>query len=174
MQGTSRGALVSYGDTPDIVATFNDYSNASRFFVALESSPMIGGDRRIDRALETAAVLLLQSRFRLPKAVILFTAGAQVGNETLTEALTQLRKLGVWIFVVSVDLEAEAQQVQLLTASAADLFQSRSFEELGSIVGPFGKHVMNSTRGELELVCRSRFLGTAPTQTLGPREGRVD
>ena len=149
MQGESRLALISYGEIPDVVLRFNEYKNASEFLTALDMSPIIGGEKRIDRALETATVLSFESRSRGPKAVILFTAEKQIHNRSLEEVTAPLRKLGIWTYVIGIGSESDIRELGIVTVNNEDVFHVKSFSDLLTTIGPVASHVTN-TSGKLK------------------------
>ena len=73
--GKSRAAVITYGNHSSLVITFNGYRTFSALEGAIDLAPIIGGRRRLDRALVSAGIVMSAARSSFRKIVVLFTSG---------------------------------------------------------------------------------------------------
>ena len=143
----SVAAVVTYGGNASVVFPIRGYSSSSEFLRRLNDAPSIGGERRVDRALDTAAALLLGSRSTLPKAVILITAGKQStapGTIPIRDAARPLHQLGAWVYIMAIG-QSDVRELQKVTIRPTDIFFARSFSGLYGFVAPVGRYVANTS-----------------------------
>ena len=120
-----RGSAIMYADKPYTIASFAEHSFSQR----IDSAPLLNKSRRIDKALENAAVILSRSKGR--KIVILLTAGKQAKNaKALNEAVEPLRKISAQVFVVSIGQNTDVRQLSFVVDRFRDLFQIPSQRNL--------------------------------------------
>jgi len=102
----SRAALYTFGDLPQLEISFDGYQDREAFDAAVNKAPHLQGNRRIDKALESAAELLkTKSRATVPKYVVLFTTGTQTVQpdaRSLVDASRVIRSYGGRVFVVAI------------------------------------------------------------------------
>ena len=99
---SARGTAVIYGNQPSTVVGFNDL----RFNDKVDAAPLLGTQRRTDRALELATRVFSSSKPEDRKILVLVTAGAQApGSKPFAESADPLRKLGAQRFVVVIGRE---------------------------------------------------------------------
>lgn len=102
----SRSALFTFGDHPQLEITFDGYREREAFDAAVNKAPHLLGNRRIDKAFESAAELLrTKSRVTVPKYVVLLTAGTQTlqsDTRSLSDASRDVRSHGGRVFVVAI------------------------------------------------------------------------
>lgn len=143
----SRAALVAYGANTSVAFGFGGYSSNSEFLRRLNDAPSIGGERRVDRALDTAAVLLLGSRSTMPKAVILLMAGKQSGvvdSIPMKDAARPLHQLGVWVYIIAIG-QTDVSKLQEVTIRPTDIFFARSFSGLYGYIAPVARYIANTS-----------------------------
>lgn len=148
--GKSRAALVAYGANASVVFTFGGYSSNSEFLTRVIDAPTIGGERRVDRALDTSAALLLESRSVMPKAIFLLIAGRQssvVDSIPIKDAARPLHQLGAWVYVMSIG-QTGVSELQKVTIRPTDLFFARSFSGLYGFIAPVAGYVANTSGKE--------------------------
>ena len=146
-QGKTVAGLLTYGGNASIVFPLGGYSSNSEFIRRLYDAPIMGGVRQTDRALDTAAALLLRSRSTLPKAVVLITAGDQntaPGTIPLEEAARPLRQLGAWVYVITVG-RMDVKELEKVMIRPTDMFLASSFSGLYGFVSPVGTYVANTS-----------------------------
>lgn len=98
-----KAALITYGNYPVNVIRLGSYANLGDFEVRTDLTRLIGGQRRVDKAMESAATLLNDARSGVPRLVILITSGEQSPEAvSLNDAWKSLQKLGASLFVVCV------------------------------------------------------------------------
>lgn len=144
-RSSSRAALVIFNETSFVVVKFTDYNTKSEFIDAVDEAPFLGGERRIDTALETAATLYPESRFSVSRVAFLVTVGkATTGQDAkpLSEAIQNLRSLGVRMYVTIIGTEADLVGYQAAVENPKDLFVLPSIGSKGSgTVNRVGDHV---------------------------------
>lgn len=137
--GKSRAAVVAYSTYARTVLKFTDYQSETDFSDVLDKEQWFGGNRRIDRALEAADTLLSQARSKVPKIVVLVTAGRQtssVGATPLGVAARPLKDIGAKTIVVTVGSEADHRELRPVVNSMSDIFGVPLFEDLRYEVQP--------------------------------------
>ena len=145
--GNTRAALVAYGANASVAFSFGGYSSNSEFLRLVNDAPSIGGERRVDRALDTAAAMLLGSRSTMPKAVILFMAGKQssvVDSIPIKDAARPLHQLGAWIYIMAIG-QTDFNELQEVTIRPSDIFFARSFSGLYGYIAPVATYVANTS-----------------------------
>lgn len=153
----SRVAIVSYGDTPRMAINFDSYSTTGSFEAAVDRVRSVGGERRIDLALDEAVKRIRQIDPTGKKIVVLLTAGRQTpahNAKGLKEASKPLHDLGVYTYVVPIAGNgADARELSFIVESSKDMFSVPAFENL----------VPKSKQIALQIVKRS---GGFPVQLL--------
>lgn len=152
----SRIAIVSYGDTPRMAINFDSYSTTGSFEAAVDRVRSVGGERRIDLALDEAVKRIRQIDPTGKKIVVLLTAGRQTpahNAKGLKEASKPLHDLGVYTYVVPIGNGADARELSFIVESSKDMFSVPAFENL----------VPKSKQIALQIVKRS---GGFPVQLL--------
>lgn len=143
----SRAALVAYGANASVVFGFGGYSSNSEFLTRINDAPSIGGERRVDSALDTAAALLLDSRSVMPKAVFLLIAGRQsslVDSIPIQDAARPLHQLGAWVYIMAIG-QTDVNELQKATIRPTDIFFARSFSGLFGYIAPVAGYVANTS-----------------------------
>ena len=141
----SRAALVAYGANSLIIFGFGGYSTNAEFVKRLNEAPMFGGERRVDRALDTAAALMLGARSTIPKAVVLIMAGKQSSAPnalSIKDAARPLHHLGAWLYIMSIG-QSDARELQKATIRPTDVFFARSFSGLYGYIAPVARYIAN-------------------------------
>ena len=145
--GRSRAALVAYGANSLVIFGFGGYNSSAEFGRRLVDAPMFGGDRRVDRALDTAAALMLGARSAMPKVVVLIMGGEQ-SNMTdavaITDSARPLRDLGAWLYVAAVG-RSDPSELQKATLRPTDIFFAKSFSSLYRYISPMGRYIANTS-----------------------------
>lgn len=77
-QDKSRGAVATYGSIAKQIISFEEFQSITAFEDAIDNAIFIGGERRMDKALETAASMLARGEPSSPKIAVLMTTGNQV------------------------------------------------------------------------------------------------
>lgn len=140
----SRAGLVSYGEKPSVITNLGAYNTTGEFYGSLERADSIGGIRRLDRVLDTAAAMFSSARPAVPKVLILFTAGDQIdGSEAgaIDAALQRLESIGVKLYVISVG----KRDARVKVVKPSDMFEVRSYRNLPTVVFPLAMHTFIDT-----------------------------
>ena len=102
----SRSALFTFSNRPQLEITFDGHQDREAFDAAVNKAPHRLGNRRIDKAFQSAAELLrTKSRATVPKYVVLLTAGTQTlqsDTRSLSDASRDVRSYGGRVFVVAI------------------------------------------------------------------------
>lgn len=145
--GRSRAALVAYGGNSWVVFGFGGYHSNADFELRLNEALMFGGVRRVDRALDTAAALMLGARPTVPKAVMLIMTGDQsreANAMSITDSARPLRDLGAWLYVVAVG-RTDPSELQKATIRPTDVYFAISFSSLYGYISPVAKYIANTS-----------------------------
>ena len=132
--GNSREALVAYGNRAAEVIGFDDEQSLSDFETAVDNTPYINGDRRIDRALNKTAQIMVNARPSATKIVVLVTAGKQtseLGSQTPGEAALPLLANGVYNYVVAIGREPDISELLPMVPEQLHIFRMASYDDLG-------------------------------------------
>ena len=122
-----RGSAAIYGNRSYTVATFADESLSKK----LDSAPLLKSPRRMDRALEHAARLLLPSNRNGRKIVVLLTGGRETtGAKRLDQATETLRRIGAHIFVVAIGRNSDQRELTAAVDKPQDIFKLSSSDQL--------------------------------------------
>lgn len=99
--GHSRASLVPYGSSADVGLRFESYVTTAEFESAVDTLRTIGGQRRADKALESAYQLVSDGRPKIPKVVILLLAGNQDSQEReITNAIARVSTIGAKTYII--------------------------------------------------------------------------
>lgn len=104
----------------------------------------VGGPRRMDKALETASLLLTGSRPHVPKIAFLLTAGRQASASSIKDlqlASQVLRNMGTKTYVIAIGNQVEDQELSTVSENLKDIFKVLSFGGLHSYVMPLVKAI---------------------------------
>jgi hypothetical protein len=151
--GGSRAAYISYGDQSRIVFKFNGPRSNVEFEGLVDGAPYVGGQRRMDRALDLATTLLRETRPTSPKIVILLTAGRQspgVNRRLIDEAADRLRENGAKTYVISIGAGPNKNELTALVDRPTDIIPVRSFNTLRPKAPPIAREIASGT-GKLTL-----------------------
>ena len=132
----SRVSVVSFGGDPAPPSiAFEDYATIESLVRGIDVVPYMGGQKRLDKALLSAARVLDKSRPDVNKFLVVVTDGKQpLGREPLDEATRPLHELGVKVNVVGAGEKVDAVELGKITSKPDDLFYSKSFEVLVRLV----------------------------------------
>lgn len=131
--GNSRGAVVTYGSTAERVIMFDEYGTISAFENAVDQAPHVGGNRRMDRALETASTVLASGRPNVPKIAVLLTTGKQEpasNAKTFSRSSQLLRDLGIKTFVITIGQQPSQRELLPVVDKPQDILLLRGFDNI--------------------------------------------
>ena len=131
--GKSRAAVVVYGSSSQLRIDFDAYDSLSAFKTAVDGISYIGGTRRIDKALETAAVVLKKARNSIPKMVVLLTTGQQpLDAPSLASSAGALHLLGAMVYVISISNNLDPKYFGNLVEEISHVSQVSTFDLLNN------------------------------------------
>ncbi|CAH3124523.1 unnamed protein product [Pocillopora meandrina] len=139
--GKTLATLILYGDTATTAIRFSDHANNADFDAAVDVLPYLGGETRIDKALQLASTELLTersgARVGVAKVVILVTDGrrsrAPDGVE-LQKAAKPVLSAGVRLFAVGIGTEVDEKELQLIVDRRDDVILVPSYNGLATRV----------------------------------------
>ncbi|XP_068690493.1 collagen alpha-3(VI) chain-like [Montipora foliosa] len=143
----SNAALVVYGEMAEEVLSFDRNRSLSDFETAIDNSPHLRGERRIDRALNETVRIMANARPSATKVVVLLTAGKQTsqsGGQSPGEAALPLLKNSVYNYVVAVGQEPDIAQLRPVVQDLSHIFRMASYDDLES-QEPLVAHVIIDT-----------------------------
>lgn len=143
--GKSRAALLTYGSNPSLQFRFDGYKTISEFESRVDRAVPVGGNRRIDKALEATQQLIKVARPKVPKIVVLFVSGRQaLGSDDLSKRVAPLRKAGVKTYVIAVGSAPDTNELRPLVSTPGDLFIIPSYNSLAPKGPAVAKHIGKS------------------------------
>lgn len=149
---SSRAALISYGDHGSLNSRFIGLQSLVDFDRSVDNASYIGGDRRIDNALEMVTRLLSEAGTASSKVVIFLTGGKHASSgESLGDAMEQLRHHDAKMYVIAIGKQADFQELRSLVGSKEDVLKVLSFKELNSQKTRIASHITEKA-GERENV----------------------
>lgn len=146
--GRFRAAYVSYGDQARTVFKFNDYRSLAEYEGLVDGAPYVGGQRRMDRALDAASTLLTETRPSAPKIVVLLTAGRQslgVNRRLIDEAAARLRDKGAKTYVIAIGAGPNKNELRGAVDRPEDIIPVRSFNKLSPTASPISRELAGGT-----------------------------
>lgn len=150
--GEIRVAVITYGGYPVNVIKMGRYTSRRDFEYKLDLSRRIGGYRRVDKALQAAANVIVNSRSGVPRLVVLITAGEQSSEaSSLDKAVQPLRKLGTKLFVIAVGSIANRKAYQQLASAKEGFFMLPGFDR---IIGDTNRIVIALSKSSCKLCLR--------------------
>lgn len=120
----SRGALLNYGSFANIKIRFDGYQTFSDFEAAIHKINPIGGERRLDRVLNTAERILGEARPNAYKVVVLLLAGTQIPDANVLKvqrASMKLKNSGAKTYIVIFGDQTNIQKLRTLTDRDNDI-----------------------------------------------------
>ena len=142
----SRNAVISYGSSATVVSDLGQADTIQAFDLAVNNASKIGGQRRMDRAIDTARTVLSNARAAIPKVVILLTTGGQptgINAGVLESSMQRLYDLGARLYAVTIN--APTVILPLKNTDGSDWFPVRSFMDLPIQVLPLARHIASDT-----------------------------
>ena len=130
--GNSRAAVVTYGNRAAEVIGFDIQRSVSAFETAVDNSPYINGNRRIDRSLNKSAQIMDNARPLTIKVVVLLTAGKQsseFGSQSPAQAAKPLRERDVYIYVVTIGLN-DISELRPVVQHPSHIFRMVTYDDL--------------------------------------------
>lgn len=146
--GKTRTAVIIYSSSARQEIGFTDHTSTLLFDRAIDGLPLLGGIRRIDRALIAAGSVLNSARPSASKVVILLTAGRQAqvsGAQSLDQAMEPLRQHRARTFVIAIGQQADKKELGPVVENPRDIFAVSTFDMLRRHSIPIAKDVRNRT-----------------------------
>ena len=131
--GRSRAAVITYGSNANLLFKFGGYGTLPTFDKVVDMAPFVGGERRMDLALEDAGLLLVEAKPYKTKWVILLTAGPHPTTPNVTsllEASKSVRELSDKVYVVAIGNKVNIRELRDVVADPKDIFPVLSFQSL--------------------------------------------
>ena len=138
----SRAALISYGSSASVVRLLD---SKDILYKSLNEAPLVGGGRRMDRALQEAAQLLSSARPSVPKLIVLLTSGKQPPESPSLESAGELlRSLGGRLLVIAIGREPDERKLGKSVERPEDVLHVASFKELEESADILAKGIENN------------------------------
>ena len=139
--GKALTAVIQYGTTATTAIRFNDHMTNAGFNAAVDTLQYVGGETRIDKALQLASSELLTersgSRAGVAKVMVLLTDGRQSkapDGLDLQKAAAPLLSAGVRIFAVGIGSDIDKKELQLVVDKTDDVIVVPSYDGLATRV----------------------------------------
>lgn len=139
-----RAALIIYSDYEVVKSTFRQFKSVQSFEQVVDSAELLGGKRRVDRALETAAEQFDRTLAGTKRLVTLLTAGPQVkyGTKSLHDAARPLRSVGAKTYVVAIGDTVDTDELRPAVQRPDDVIKVPSFPFLEKRAEDTVRHVL--------------------------------
>lgn len=147
--GKSRASLITYSNNPSVIFRLNGYRNSLDFEQQVDRAPLLGGSRRMDKALETAGTILNEARRSAPKIAVLLTTGRQTAErdtKLLDEAVKPLESVGAKTYVIAIGKKPDIRELSLAVKKIEDVIQVYSFRDLLAKTQPVTQNMIKETR----------------------------
>lgn len=142
----SRVSIVTFGDVvAEVTANFGSLSSINSIDDALQKMIYLGGDSRIDRALEKIPKILDKARSDVRKVALMVTDQHHVmADVNLNEAMVPLIKRGLEMYALVVGGgQVGVRRLDGLTSRPTDVFSAYNYDILPSLVVPIAKYIVN-------------------------------
>lgn len=139
---SSRAALISYGDRGSLSSRFIGLESLTDFDRSVDNASYIGGERRIDKAVEMVTRLLNEAGTASSKVVIFLTAGRQASSgKSLEDVVQPLHHHGAKTYVVAIGKQTNVQEFKPLVIAPEDVVTVQSFIELNTQKTRIANHI---------------------------------
>lgn len=122
----TKAAVINYGSVPSTSVKFDDYTTLQGFKSGIDRIVPARGSRRIDQALDEAAVILRGIDPSSTKILVLLTTGRQAQESDVTPldvAIQPIRDMGSYMYVVAVGNEPSTRELRPLVTKLGDIFR---------------------------------------------------
>ena len=146
----TRSGVVNFGSDPTMSIQLNDYTDVHSFVRAVDVVPLLGGGKRLDKALVYAARILSKGRRGAQKIALVLTDGRQgshVGADQFRDAARALHSLGVKTYAVGVGDGVNFGVMSAVSVKPDDVFYVRTFARLLQLAPSVTSHIIS---GELK------------------------
>jgi len=140
----SKMAAIPYGAFPVTSGALNSYQSLSEFDRDVDALQVIGGQRRMDEALNAATNMLRREKSPARSIVILFTADRQAQlyqGLLVRDSSKTLRNVGAEIYVIAIGSETSFDGLRPIVAEPEDIYQVGSFDHLQREAQPIGRDI---------------------------------
>ena len=144
--GKSRGAMITFGETPVIEFNFNSYKSQAQFRNKLINAPYLGGEPSINSTLRVAGTLFSDAHGSYPWIAIFVTSWRPNDirdTRGLESAARPLLDRGVWLYVLSIGENPYVGWLRPMVVEPTDAFSVASYRDLPARVGPLATYITN-------------------------------
>ena len=147
--GKSRASFVTYSNFPRVIVKLNGYKDRVDFEKQINSAPLTGGSRRMDKALEEAGNILREGRKNVPKIVVLMTTGRQTPErdaQSLDKKAAILDSIGAKTYVIAIGKRPDTRELSLAVKKSEDIVRIYSIRDVLSQTGPTAQKIIKNSR----------------------------
>ena len=144
--GRSRGAFITFGESPVVVFTFDSYKLLSGYRTQVTEAPYLGGVSSISSTMSAAATLFPDARGSFPWIAILVTPWRpdDIQDSRRLEILARpLLNRGVWLYVLSIGENPYVGWLRPMLVETRDAFSVVSYRDLAGNIGPVASYITN-------------------------------
>ena len=148
--GKSHAAFIVYNTSPAVVSPLDKFTSTSSFISSIDRASYLGGGRRIDRALSSAASQLEDARPSVRKIAFLLTSGEPLDASELVaaqESVRMLEKVGASVYVVAVGSGDNEKQLGRLVREPGDLLRVLTYQQLPLRTQPIAGRITSQRGG---------------------------
>lgn len=139
-----RYALIEYAENATLQANFDEYKEKYDFKEFVDSVERIGEGLGVDKALQNAAAVFVQSgRAHAKRVLILFTnAKSNARTQDLQQFSRNLQEAGVKIVVVAIGSDVSDEQLRSIQGEA--VVRTQPHDDVGIVVKSVASDVLAS------------------------------
>lgn len=148
--GKSKVSFVTYSNRPIVVCKFEDCKDHSELARIIDASPLTGGSRRMDKALDQAWDLFNQRQNkRVPKITVLMTTGthtSELNVPSLDKKASSMLSIGARIYVVAFGKRPDSRELSRAVQTSEDIVRIYSLEEVLSHMIPMANKIIKDRK----------------------------
>ena len=125
---------------------FESFSTVSDFADIVDGTPLLGGDRSVSEALQTAATMFPRSS--ASKVIFLVTSGKPLINEDdniIGNIVDKLGTLGVRVYFALIDPDSNLEGFRDISERSANVFTIESRSDISQQVDSVGSQLISDS-----------------------------
>ncbi|XP_048579524.1 collagen alpha-3(VI) chain isoform X2 [Nematostella vectensis] len=145
-RGGSRAAVINYGSTPSLVATFDAFQSLPELQRKVDAASPVAGKRRTDEALNAAVELFSKLDPQTPK-VLVFVVGGRMSSDArgVSSTARKLRNLGVKTYGIVAGTNVNRSYLRPVVQDEEDLFVFSLFRYIRRGISPFVNRIIRGS-----------------------------
>ena len=141
---STRLGVITYNSSPQLSIDVDSYDSLSAFYTLLDALPQLGGGRRLDKALELAAVSFRKTQDGIPKFLVVLAEGrydTEPDIKPFAEVVKPLQEMGVTVYVIGIGTSVSLKELNTMVEKPGNVLTVKTFDDLLRDVGPIASHI---------------------------------